>query len=391
MSNEKTNLDINIKSGSKTGSFVAGGVIGAAVAGGAAYASTGELDGLVEEVKEKINDTFNNEEEVTVEATTKEESAAPVAEAQTEATAEEVAQEEEIQPVDAENEEPVADNSADRMQKLEDFINDHNNERIAELNETTENEAEAQAIEEPAVVPAEETMTEEVPADTTEEPMTSEAPAEQIEVTPVETATNVNDNMSFGEAFAAARAEVGSGGVFEWHGSKYNTFTAEEWNDMSSEEKSDFQDRVFGNNDETPAADTAQAETPEIEVAQEITAEPAPEAEVTPEVQTAQDDIVEVIPEDDIEIEVLGIEHNDTYDIDLGEIVIGDQEIVLVDLDGDGFDVAVADIDGDGTISSNEIFDISDDALPGLDLYADSNGFEDDIDSTNDIDMSFDA
>ena len=51
---------------------------------------------------------------------------------------------------------------------------------------------------------------------------------------------SVSDDMSFGEAFAAARAEVGPGGVFHWHGGIYNTYTADEWNNMSVEQKNDF-------------------------------------------------------------------------------------------------------------------------------------------------------
>ena len=54
----------------------------------------------------------------------------------------------------------------------------------------------------------------------------------------------VNDDMSFGEAFAAARAEVGPGGVFHWHGGIYNTYTADEWNAMSTDQKHDFAQQV---------------------------------------------------------------------------------------------------------------------------------------------------
>ena len=55
---------------------------------------------------------------------------------------------------------------------------------------------------------------------------------------------NVGQGVSFGQAFAAARAEVGPGGVFYWHGGIYNTFTAEEWNSMSQTEKNDFAQQV---------------------------------------------------------------------------------------------------------------------------------------------------
>ncbi len=41
-------------------------------------------------------------------------------------------------------------------------------------------------------------------------------------------AHNVNDSMSFDEAFASARGELGAGGVFEWRGQLYGTFYATE-------------------------------------------------------------------------------------------------------------------------------------------------------------------
>lgn len=53
-------------------------------------------------------------------------------------------------------------------------------------------------------------------------------------------ATDVNDDMSFSEAFAAARAEVGPGGAFEWHGQVYGTFLADEWNDMTQAQREEF-------------------------------------------------------------------------------------------------------------------------------------------------------
>jgi len=44
-------------------------------------------------------------------------------------------------------------------------------------------------------------------------------------------ASSSSDDMSFSDAFAAAREEVGPGGVFMWHGNAYNTFYAEEVDD----------------------------------------------------------------------------------------------------------------------------------------------------------------
>lgn len=55
-------------------------------------------------------------------------------------------------------------------------------------------------------------------------------------------AHSVTDDMSFSEAYAAARAEVGPGGAFSWHGQVYSTYTAAEWNAMSPQEQASFND-----------------------------------------------------------------------------------------------------------------------------------------------------
>lgn len=53
-------------------------------------------------------------------------------------------------------------------------------------------------------------------------------------------ATGVDDSMTFNEAFAAAREEVGAGGLFVWHGHTYGTYYENEWNAMSPEEKEQY-------------------------------------------------------------------------------------------------------------------------------------------------------
>ena len=51
---------------------------------------------------------------------------------------------------------------------------------------------------------------------------------------------HVDQSLSFANAFAEARAEVGPGGVFHWHGGVFNTYTEAEWDSMSAADKSDF-------------------------------------------------------------------------------------------------------------------------------------------------------
>lgn len=73
-----------------------------------------------------------------------------------------------------------------------------------------------------------------------------EQPAPAPEDVIVATATGVrvaqvDDNASFSQAFADARAQVGPGGVFEWHGRVYGTYYKDEWDNMTAEEKHEYQ------------------------------------------------------------------------------------------------------------------------------------------------------
>lgn len=51
---------------------------------------------------------------------------------------------------------------------------------------------------------------------------------------------HVDQSLSFADAYAHARAEVGPGGVFQWHGGVFNTYTVEEWDSLSSADRADF-------------------------------------------------------------------------------------------------------------------------------------------------------
>lgn len=58
----------------------------------------------------------------------------------------------------------------------------------------------------------------------------------EVVVEPVLDESVVNDDMSFGEAFAAARAAYGPGSVFEWRGNVYHTNTKEEVEAQNNDE-----------------------------------------------------------------------------------------------------------------------------------------------------------
>ena len=62
----------------------------------------------------------------------------------------------------------------------------------------------------------------------------------------VDVAGKVTDGMSFKQAFGAARDEVGTGGVFNWHGHWYNTFEKDEWSGLSLEQRQQYTELVTG-------------------------------------------------------------------------------------------------------------------------------------------------
>jgi hypothetical protein len=62
----------------------------------------------------------------------------------------------------------------------------------------------------------------------------------------IDVAGKVTDDMSFEQAFAAARNEVGMGGVFGWHGHWYNTFEKDEWSSLSLEQRQDYTEMITG-------------------------------------------------------------------------------------------------------------------------------------------------
>ena len=151
----------------------------------------------------------------------------------------------------------------------------------------------------------------------------------------------MHNDMSFGEAFAAARAEVGPGGVFIWHGGIYNTYTADEWNAMTPQQKNDFAHQV---NPEVRAHEvpTPTDAHPDVAVHQAV--------EATPEQ-----------PSQDVEVQVVSQETSETPDADVEVHIIGYGEVqghvaVGLDTDGDGqADVAIIDVDDSGGLSDPDV------------------------------------
>lgn len=167
---------------------------------------------------------------------------------------------------------------------------------------------------------------------------------------------HVSDSMSFSEAFAAARAEVGPGGSFTWHGKVYGTYYKNEWDSMSSEEQRDFQmAAINGEHATAPGHEASQANN----YAYAKPVEPVQEPEPYEEPKGQEVTLVDPEPVSDDEVRVLGIDQVMDEDGQLHEAALidfGGNVAMVVDTDGDNvYDVMAADFNGDGEITPDEI------------------------------------
>ena len=68
----------------------------------------------------------------------------------------------------------------------------------------------------------------------------------------------VSDDLTFEQAFTQAREMVGPGGVFHWHGAIFSTYTADEWDEMTDEERDHFAESV------RPEVDASQVDAEQL-------------------------------------------------------------------------------------------------------------------------------
>lgn len=219
----------------------------------------------------------------------------------------------------------------------------------------------------------------------------SETPDEDVEVEPapetVSVASNVSDGMSFGDAFAAARAELGPGGMFTWHGNSYSTYTAEEWDNMSAGERADygrlvaphvqFDNGHYGGHHTAHqtvhhvhehvvhevADDVAQVEPAETAAAATATATAAaqPAQEEPTAEMTGRSDQVDIDLSKVRLVEAEEVETFDDVDTVVGRGFVDGHDAMFHDLDNNGiFDAATVDANDNHTFIDDQKYDISD-------------------------------
>lgn len=205
-------------------------------------------------------------------------------------------------------------------------------------------------------------------------------------------ATGDFDDMSYSEAFAAARSQVGAGGAFEWHGKVYGTYLHDEWHNMSDAEHAEFDSHFSWSKNFDPIDTNDNGEilaTADDDADDEIVANVEEDAndEITVNIVENADGITVNIEGDSSEVEVLGVTADDNVDADLPVVSVDDNPIVMVDLDNDGsVDIIGSDIDGDGIIAGDELigvdelFDINDNSIASNETdIIDSNDMDFDI------------
>lgn len=168
----------------------------------------------------------------------------------------------------------------------------------------------------------------------------------------------VEDDMTFAEAFQSARAQVGPGGVFEWHGGVYGTYTADEWNAMSAEDKAAFTQTAMSNvhpHSYQPSAHTAVHQT-DVEVHREVVyeRETVKEPEDGHSGRTAEDGghVRTATPVSHEEPFV-----HETEDVHIvGQTKFQGHQAVVLDLDGDAQpDVAVIDVNDNNQLDDQDV------------------------------------
>ncbi len=161
-----------------------------------------------------------------------------------------------------------------------------------------------------------------------------------------------NDDKSFEEAFDHAREKLGPGAAFRWHGGVYNTYTKDEWDNMSDAEKEDYNSKVRPLLTEEDTNPNHYNESHEGHHG------------VRSDVEKHEERIMEK--------EQTTVTHKDEYVISsekvaeihgksviMAEGIHNGNSVVYIDVDKDGvYDIMVEDVNQDGQVTDDEYIDI---------------------------------
>ena len=165
---------------------------------------------------------------------------------------------------------------------------------------------------------------------------------EMVATTRILEAHSVSDDMSFGQAFAAARSEVGPGGAFVWHGQVYGTYRGDdpEWIEMTAEDRAEHSQTILSQVHATPYTPTEN------------------EPEIVPFSET--EDVADAA-EDDVDVHIVGVGVLEAPDGSVAQVGVGtvdDHAAIFADTDGDDLvDTVLIDANDNAQLDRGEIFD----------------------------------
>ena len=173
----------------------------------------------------------------------------------------------------------------------------------------------------------------------------------------------VDDSMSFKEAFETARAQVGAGGVFTWHGKIFNTYTAEEWKAMSNDDKQLFAEQV---KPQVPATEIDTKQVAELTIDDDVQVVSHQDHDVE---TTAKPEDVQLhtttwneLAQEENDVRVVGfkdVEYGNGRSAAMQELDINGQRVAVIDVDKDGDpDLAMTDLNHDNQIEEGEVIDL---------------------------------
>jgi len=198
---------------------------------------------------------------------------------------------------------------------------------------------------------------------------------------------DVSDDMNFNEAFAAARKEVGPGGVFSWHEGVYGTYYADEWQEFSDEYQQSFSNYPYSVNAEQQAGDSSSFG--------DIM---PPLVDLSPDEQDAEEDLFEDFPVNPTDVDETAdivetpANEGDVVIISAENIVIIGQEVTVIPAEVDGPDTAIVDAFSNDNYEitvlddSYEATALDDNGNPEPDF---ANDFDNDDFNTDGIDDAF--
>ena len=215
-------------------------------------------------------------------------------------------------------------------------------------------------------------------------------------------AHSVSDDMTFSEAFAAARAEVGPGGAFCWHGQVYGTYRADdpEWLEMSDADRAEHSQAIISQVHADPYTPTD--DEPVIEPYPYDNGSVPDPADIPEEPVAVSDELVGEDIEGEVDVHIVGVENvelSDGSEVQVGIGEVDGMDAVFVDTTGNGeVDTVLIDVDGDGEVGPGEAFDAEGSGITMEDIQAeadlaaaempDDQLYADMPDYTNDADMS---